>query len=413
MALAEQDVTLPQSVTRAPVEHLLALVGPWVLNKGDDLMFRSVMRHFEGVPVGAPAHLWPAGVPEGVIPLLADPTAEEVRRNARRPLRLLRSIARRAVLSLPARRSVAISGRAHLREATGVLDCSGFGYGDDWTTPRMIQRRDAYALLKRKGVPIVLLPQALGPFERPDMRAAAKSLFSLADLIFARDSDSLRYMQGLDLDPATVLRQVPDITHLLPGTAPSDPGAWRDRVCIVPNTRMLDKTGADRAGAYLDFLLDAVGAARRHGLEPVIVLHEANDGETIGKLNSRLERPLEVVDEDARTTKGILAASRAVIASRYHALVSCLSQATPCIGTSWSHKYGRLFEEYGHEAFLLKPEGDPAERRARLDEMLDPDGRAAIASRLAPMAAMQKAKVVDMWAQVDALLGLPSPAGAA
>lgn len=404
MALAEDRLA---GTTDAPVKkQLLALVGPWVLNKGDALMFRSVMEHFRSVRIGAPAHLWPAGVPEGVTPLLTGPTAEEIRGNATRPLRLMRSVAKGAVLSMPAHRTIPLTGRAHLREATGVLDCSGFGYGDDWTTPRMITRAETYAALKSKGARIAVLPQALGPFERPDMREAAEALFSLADLIFARDADSLRHLQGLDLGGGPVLRQAPDISHLLPPVPPHDPAIWRRRVAIVPNTRMLDKTGPERAAAYLDFLVDAVQAARRHGFEPVIVLHEANDGHTIAALNQRLEMPLAVLDEDAETTKGILDACHAVVASRYHALVSCLSQATPCIGTSWSHKYDRLFEEYAHDAFLLTPEGDRAERAARLSELLDHASRDRIAAALAPHAARQKSGVAAMWAEVDALFGL-------
>jgi colanic acid/amylovoran biosynthesis protein len=261
-------------------------------------------------------------------------------------------------------------------------------------------------MLKARGAPIAVLPQALGPFERPDMRQAARDLFSLADLIFARDSDSHGFVRSLDLGPGVALRQAPDITHLLQGDVPPDAAAWSDAVCIVPNTRMLDKTGPERSAAYLDFLQDAVAATRAHGLRPVVVLHEANDGDTIGRLNDRLEAPVEVVDEDAVRTKGIFASCHAVVASRYHALVSCLSQATPCIGTSWSHKYDRLFEEYDHSDFLLIPEGDPIERRARLDALLDPEGRAAIAARLAPHARAQKDKVAGMWSEIDDLLGI-------
>ena len=338
---------------------MLALVGPWVLNKGDDLMLRSVLEHFRGTPLGAPVELWKeTGPPDALIPLSRRPGTAEFAHALRHPARIPSTVAKGALLSLPPGPALRMTGRVGAHHVAGLMDCSGFAYGDTWTTRRMLRRHAYYAALRERGNRIVLLPQALGPFENPDMREAAQALFGLCDLVYARDADSFHYLKGLGLGPHVALRQCPDITHLLPGTPPRDPDAWRRRVCIVPNMRMVDRTAQDRAAAYLDFLVETVALTRSLDLEPWIVLHERNDDGLVRSLNDRLELPLPVIDENSLTTKGILGCCHAVIGSRYHALVSSLSQATPVIGTSWAHKYDRLFEEYGHDAFLLPAEVD-------------------------------------------------------
>ena len=386
----------------------IALVGPWILNKGDDLMFRSVLEHFGDVPIAAPRELWPAGVPEELFSQVLPPHAGEFRHamRVRDPIMMARLAAKRVLISLAPDLGPRLVGSASASRLTTLLDCSGFGYGDTWPPERMLRRHGYYRRLRRRGVNIVFLPQALGPFKSHAARNAARQLFASSDMIFARDASSYEHLRSLELPEAVQLRQCPDISHLLAGRPPADASVWQQRVCIVPNMRMLDRTPAEQAAAYLDFLATTANAVQTEGYEPWIIVHEANDVELVEVLNSRLPEPLPVVDVDAVATKGILGASRAAVASRYHALVSCLSQATPVIGTSWSHKYDQLFEEYGHGDYLIAPNADPALVRSRLREVIGGPARGRITSRLAEVATEAKQSVSDMWRDVDALIAV-------
>ena len=394
---------MPTSVAPLPADPGLALVGPWILNKGDDLMFRAILERYGDRPLGAPRELWPAGVPAPLVPLMLPPHAGEFRAALARPAALAGLAAKRALLAVAGSQVPRRFGAASAEALGALLDCSGFAYGDAWSPRRMHRRAGYYARLRQDGVRIVFLPQAFGPFERPEMREAAERLFALADLIYARDADSLAHLQGLDLPRRVRLDRAPDITHLLEGRPPRDAG-WTDRVAIVPNARMIDRTPPERAAAYLDFLARAAELARAEGCAPHVVIHESNDGAIVAALNDRLAAPMPIHDADAPATKGLLGACRAVVGSRYHALVGALSQAVPVIGTSWSHKYDRLFEEYGHGDFLLRPESDGERLEARLRAVLRHPDRSALVARLGAAATAQKSRVRAMWDGVDALL---------
>ena len=235
------------------------------------------------------------------------------------------------------------------------------------------------------------------------MRACAQALFSRFDLIFARDATSRQHVLSLGFEEEEV-EAVPDITHLLAGVPPADPEAWASRVCVVPNARMLDKTSRDVSAGYIGFVVRCIGQVRKAGLEPVIVLHESNDGALVQEIQSRLDTDVRVFDEDARITKGFLGACYANIGSRYHSLVSSLSQATPSVGTSWSHKYNAMFDEYGCAEWLISPDEDGPAVEEKLGRFLAPQHRAALHEQLTTAAERQKSKVERMWQRVEEVL---------
>jgi polysaccharide pyruvyl transferase WcaK-like protein len=384
------------------------ILGPWLQNNGDALNLHAVAERFSGratLAVSSTLGLerLPAHPPLQYVKWAPDLATLAAAARSASPRRLARVCRDGVALALAPRTMLAARGIAPGRELAALLDCSGFAYGDVWPTHRVERRTAYYRTLERQGTPVVLLPQAFGPFERLDVRRCCAELFEHCESIYPRDRISREHLVSLELRGKT-FEVVPDITHLLDGTPPADPSVWRERVAVVPNARMLDRTSEARSDRYVAFLLQAIAAVRAGGLEPCLLVHERNDEPLAHRIRQSLDFPIAIVMEDALVSKGILGACHAVIASRYHALISALSQGVPAIGTSWSHKYEELFGDYQCAEYLLSPEGESSRLEAAIADLLRPEVREEQAGRLVARAREQKAKVEEMWARVEPLV---------
>jgi colanic acid/amylovoran biosynthesis protein len=299
-----------------------------------------------------------------------------------------------------------------------VLDASGFRYtDDDRYGPRSARELATNATRwHRRGMPVVLLPQALGPFRTPAVREPFRRALDGVSLVFARDPESAAHVREL-LPGDERVRLAPDFTIPLAGAAPTDLSPLVGEgpfAAIVPNDRMLERTDPEVAARYVAFLETVVLEVTALGLRPVLVLHEtARDAPFADRLRPSLgPDPRIVAIGDPLALKGILGAARMVVSSRYHALISAMSQAVPVVATGWSHKYATLLESFGCGEQLLDPRAEVDEIRARLAVACDGASRDAMTGTLRARTAAQSEEVRVMWDAVRARLGLPAVARA-
>lgn len=290
-------------------------------------------------------------------------------------------------------------------EVEAVLDASGFAFGDQHPLERTVRFAGDVERWRAQGKPVVLLPQALGPFEQPEMRAAFVRVLKAATLVYARDRISFDHAKRAWPEAAN-LRMAPDFTNLVKPLTPEEIGAL-NRACIVPNQRMIEKAATrEQAGAYVPLLAQAVQAVEAHGVEPVLLVHGAHDASLVEAVQAHVGRTLPVIKEtDPVRIKAELGRSRLVIASRFHALVSALTQGVPAIATSWSHKYEMLFEDYGCPELVLSVSATEEQVRAAVDRTLGAD-RPALVERLCDRADGIVAQAKAMWEEVDAAVVL-------
>jgi colanic acid/amylovoran biosynthesis protein len=294
----------------------------------------------------------------------------------------------------------AMAGMIDPAEVDVVLDASGFAFSDQWGTYPVKTLLHKMQQPARRHQPLVLLPQALGAFEKPDVARACRLLFERAELVCARDETSLKLVQKLG--GARALRKYPDFTVAVSPAShsPELPEAFS---AIVPNIRMLDK--AQNRTSYLAFLNHAVERLISLGANPLFVLHDSEEDRRVIERLSASAASLQVVEHsDPRVLKAVLGKASLVIGSRFHALVSSLSQGVPCIGAGWSHKYPELFKDFGCEQFVASDLADWAQLDRLLEELADATAREKRSVAIRSAAKDLKTACESMWSEVEAII---------
>lgn len=290
------------------------------------------------------------------------------------------------------------------RDVDVILDASGFAFSDQWGPAKAQKMARLCSRWKAAGKRVVLLPQAFGPFSTEPTRTATRAILRTADLVFARDESSYEALHALG-DDASGIRLAPDFTNLLNPVPSSTAADLAGRACIIPNIRMLDKTGDDTSNAYLEFLVRLVRELVNNGHRPFLLIHEKTDrplAEQVRDLAAtRHGCDVEVVARSsALELKAIIGSCSLVVGSRFHALVSALSQSVPSIATGWSHKYLELFRDYGVEEYVVPVSASADEALVALKQLDSNETYEATRLRLSERAETQKAGARKMWEEV-------------
>lgn len=290
------------------------------------------------------------------------------------------------------------------REVDVVIDTAGFAYSDQWGIESSLELSRATRRWRRRGSKVILMPQAFGPYSDRAIRTAILRAVDNADLVMPRDSTSYRYLTEVT-GQRDYIRQYPDFTNLIEGIVPDRFETEDLGVAIVPNFRMIDKTVEASSGRYLPFM---TGCARRLielGARPYLLVHEGVDDERLAVRISEDSGGIPLVKEDdPLKIKGILGLSYAVVASRYHALVSALSQGVPAVATGWSHKYTELFEDYGFPEGVLSIDDEAGRIDAMMDRLVDAEANKEITAQLLQSSARLKSLSEEMWATVQSVI---------
>lgn len=244
-------------------------------------------------------------------------------------------------------------------EVNTVLDASGLKYSDsfgDSALSSSMKNLKYYRDLKNRGGKLVLLPQAFGPFKNKKLRFVCREIFSLADIIFARDNVSYKYLVEL-VGEQKKLQVAPDFTILVDGIETERTKTFKEKIGIIPNNQMFRGKSDKEVKDYIRSLLRIATQCRQKGYDIYLLNHEGLKDQMICETlrNELGKNTLYAKDLSALEIKAVIANSMGIITSRFHGLVSALSQGIPSLATSWSHKYEELCEEYQTQESILKP----------------------------------------------------------
>ncbi len=283
-----------------------------------------------------------------------------------------------------------------------VLDASGYAFGDTWGAKKASKRIGSHiAEWKKEGKKVILLPQAFGPFSDIDLASVMKVIIKHADLICIRDKVSHKYMEQLNGNSENFIL-APDFTNLIKGIVPEYFDKSKCEVAIIVNKQMIDNTTNKDGEAYFYILPRIILMIADLGYKPYFLIHEGKmDISVAEEINKKLLVKLPIIQEsNPLHVKGIISQSKAVITSRFHGLVSCLSQAIPCLATTWSHKYEALLKDYNFEQAMLDVHWEDDVLLEKLKLILTEPSRQIIIENLRIASSRQKERSEQMWKKV-------------
>lgn len=379
---------------------LIEIKGVQFVNKGAELMLHAVIQQIE--------KRWP----EADIVLAPNPFSPYSKRcqvNAYQKLSLRKNRADLNGLADKLPKSI----RKYLKRQWGivteadidlVLDASGFAYGDQWGALKAPHLSGELKRAKRRNTPYVFLPQAFGPFTRSADRKHFSQSLPLATFIAAREKTSFDHLRGMIGDSQN-LHQYPDFTNLVEGVMPKSVSITDDTVLLIPNSNMINEKNThmpEWRKSYVSVFKSAIESIRELSLTPVFLNHEGGGDQAIcERINQLLDEPIDIINlEHPLEVKGLIGAAKAVICSRFHGCVSALSQGTPCLGTSWSHKYERLFEDYEFSEFLLSPSVSSEQLKSALQDSMTENKRSSLKSKAEELKSISQ----TMWNRVEAAI---------
>jgi polysaccharide pyruvyl transferase WcaK-like protein len=219
---------------------------------------------------------------------------------------------------------------------------------------------------------IVQLPQTYGPFSRRASRAIARWILSRSSSILARDISSAKVLAPLLGIRSQDIIYCPDVAFILRADSPrgfatSGSRGQAAKITVGVNiSGMMFNAGyctKRNFGLTLDYralipeLLIALLADS--AVQVLLVPHTygwvGSDSDSEGALRALDVLPRAVhsrvnvitANHDQHELKGIIGTCDFFIGSRMHACIAALSQAIPCVGIAYSHKFKGVFDSVG------------------------------------------------------------------
>jgi polysaccharide pyruvyl transferase WcaK-like protein len=263
-----------------------------------------------------------------------------------------------------------------------VLDISG---GDSFTDIYGLKRFQAMARSKEMaldaGVPLILLPQKLGPFENPDLKAQAIRILRRAAAVWVRDAQSFQFLQnhlGPDFDPqrhrlavdvaVTLPQKQPqrlyaEVQHLLAPTLQTDfplaginvSGLLCNDASAARRTFGLAASHDDQIEAIARTLLNTEPTLRLlliphvHKPETDMESDLAACRRVLRRLGSLAEDRVYILKQrlDAMELKWVLSKLDWFAGARMHATIGAFSSGVPTLGLGYTDKAQGVFDQCG------------------------------------------------------------------
>lgn len=223
------------------------------------------------------------------------------------------------------------------------------------------------------GTPVVKVAQAMGPFHKIPNRLAAKILLPRIKAIIARGDLTEKYLRELGLrnvyrgtDSAFALQTSDADARSLAAKLDLDFFSDREVIGFAPSVvlaRAAEKAGRDYVTESVDlinFITETLNfpiAIIPHSVRVGTEKAHNNDLPISRAIHTCVASPEKVLLVDTelspRELRLLIGKCHIFIASRFHAMVSALSETVPTLVIGWSHKYGEVLADFAQNDFHL------------------------------------------------------------
>lgn len=266
---------------------------------------------------------------------------------------------------------------ADVKKIDGIIDISGFAYSDVWGAEPAERSLVWVRHCRKKGIPYVYMPQAWGPFTKPQVARIVTEMCRSCSLVYARDEESFAYLRELSEESRDKVKLAMDIAFQFQG-ADKETGAsvLKDLgietgsypvVGLTPNLRVYERMeGEGSRSSYVKLLINIAHYCMAEWDAAIILIpHEIALGQSARKDDRFLCRLIHEGISDqgkvanmsenltADSIKAVISNLDMVVGSRFHSIVFALASRVPAVALGWAHKYGELMRNVGLGDFFL------------------------------------------------------------
>lgn len=294
-------------------------------------------------------------------------------------------------------------GMVSLDEVDALVDLSGFAFSDQWGNAPTRDYVKLAKTYKDEGKPVVMLPQAFGPFGNPEIREDAIKLVNTSDLVYARDQTSLSHLHKVGSKGSHV-KQAPDMTLFFPETLKSVSKPEKPSYsCIIPNVRMLEQGKNKWGGHYEDVLVNIGDWLSKSGEKVRFLIHDTSgkDIEIANRVRKKMKSASQTVKKkDPIKLKKFISKSRLVVTSRYHGAIASFSKGVPSLCLGWSHKYEMLYNQFDCSNNIIKYTDSMECIKNKLNKLLRDKMNQEVRKRIIKKIGTLKNQNKEMWEDV-------------
>lgn len=239
---------------------------------------------------------------------------------------------------------------------------AGDGFTDTYGRARLLSESYMSILAQRRGIPLVVAPQTIGPFEARISKMIARRVLAKSNQIFTRDVLSTDLCQSYGLGSKT--EEVIDVAFALPFRPINLVG---DKVTVGVNVSgLLYRGGYDRKNYfnlsfdYKDFVHRLVAELVENEFHVHLIGHVLGDESSVEDDYSACETvaglfPDSVVAPrfaDPIEAKSYIASLDFFTGARMHSTIAAFSSGVPVVPIGYSRKLNGLYDTLGYQYYI-------------------------------------------------------------